>query len=173
MGREHRVPTPTPFLYARGEGMEEIFLNEEIIPLAPHHLIRRAIQPNHIKFRTCTALAPMWTPLINETLWTKSGDPLHTLTPNLPADSCSNKYWRHLRLFSSSVIFFTMKAYYADSLNLSNSITSEVEVTKIILTKVLDYFCQQASHKRGSFSDLRFPSTIWASLWISYPATAE
>ncbi len=31
-------------------------------PLAPH-LDRRVIQPNHIKFRTCSALAPMWTPL--------------------------------------------------------------------------------------------------------------
>jgi hypothetical protein len=39
-----------------------------------------------------------------------------------------------------------------------------VEVTKMILTKV---FCQLASHKRGSFSDLRFPGTTWVSLWIS------
>jgi hypothetical protein len=32
----------------------------------PTHWDIRAIQPNHIKFRTWTALAPMWTPLINE-----------------------------------------------------------------------------------------------------------
>jgi hypothetical protein len=35
----------------------------------------------------------------------------------------------------------------------------EVKVTKIILTKVVD-FCQLASHKCGSSSDLKFPSTI-------------
>jgi hypothetical protein len=34
-----------------------------------------------------------------------------------------------------------------------------VKFTKIILTKVID-FCQLASHKCGSSSDLEFPSTI-------------
>ncbi len=35
-------------------------LNEEIAPLlAPHHWDRREILPNHIKFRTCSALVPM------------------------------------------------------------------------------------------------------------------
>jgi hypothetical protein len=32
----------------------------------PPHWNRRAIQPNHVKFRTCSALAPKWTPPINE-----------------------------------------------------------------------------------------------------------
>jgi hypothetical protein len=39
-------------------------LNEESPP--PPHWDRRAIQPNHIEFKTCSALAPMWTPPINE-----------------------------------------------------------------------------------------------------------
>ncbi len=39
-------------------------LNEEITP-PPPLWDRREIQPNHIKFRTCSALAPMWTPSIN------------------------------------------------------------------------------------------------------------
>ncbi len=45
---------PSPPLYAR-----------EGYPPTPHWYIR-AIQPNHIKFRTCSALAPMWTPAIDE-----------------------------------------------------------------------------------------------------------
>ncbi len=40
-------------------------LNEEITP-PPPHWDRRAMQPNHIKFRTCSALAPMLTPPVNE-----------------------------------------------------------------------------------------------------------
>jgi hypothetical protein len=32
----------------------------------PPHWDRRAMFPNHIKLRTCSALAPMRTPLLNE-----------------------------------------------------------------------------------------------------------
>jgi hypothetical protein len=48
---------------------------------------------------------------------------------------------------------------------------TEVEVTQIILTKVQE-FCQLASRKRRSFSDLRFPGTR-ASLWIYFPQLME
>jgi hypothetical protein len=57
-------------------------------------------------------------------------------------------------------------AFHLDNYsNEHSSISSpEVEVTELIVTKVQD-FCQLASHKRGSFSDLRFSSTIPSSLW--------
>ncbi len=58
-------PHPS-FLYAR-EGARRNHLKEEITPLLPTGIgERRAIQPYHIKFRTCIALAPMRTPPINE-----------------------------------------------------------------------------------------------------------
>jgi hypothetical protein len=45
-----------PFLYAReGRFKKEITLPP---PPPPPYCDRRAIQPNHIKFRTCSALAP-------------------------------------------------------------------------------------------------------------------
>jgi hypothetical protein len=49
------VATPLPLHVARAR---KNHLNEEIIP-PPPHWDRRAILPNHIKFRTCSALAPM------------------------------------------------------------------------------------------------------------------
>jgi hypothetical protein len=45
---------------------------------------------------------------------------------------------------------------------------AEVEVTEIILTKV-SLRPLSAGLSCGSFSDLRFPSIIWASLWIFSP----
>ncbi len=56
----HRVPIPTPFLYAR-DGRQKQFERGNYPP-PPRY---SAIQPNHIKFRTCSALAPMRTPPIN------------------------------------------------------------------------------------------------------------
>jgi hypothetical protein len=44
----HKVPTPPPLREGR---------QVEIIIPPPPHWDRRAIQPNHIKFRTCSALA--------------------------------------------------------------------------------------------------------------------
>jgi hypothetical protein len=55
----HRVPTNTPPSSTRGKAGRN-HLNEEINPLLPTRIGERiAIQPNHIKFRTCSALAPM------------------------------------------------------------------------------------------------------------------
>ncbi len=55
----HRGPTPLPSSMRGKSGRNH--LNEVITSLLPS-----GIQPNHIKFRTCSALAPMWTPPINE-----------------------------------------------------------------------------------------------------------
>ncbi len=55
-------PSPLPLRVAKAG---KNHLNEEITP-PPPHWDWRAIQPNHIKFMTCSALAPMWTPSINE-----------------------------------------------------------------------------------------------------------
>jgi hypothetical protein len=63
---DHRVPTPIPFFSTRGRAIGN-HLNEEIAP-SPTHWDRQAIQPNHIKFRTYSALAPMGTPPINESV---------------------------------------------------------------------------------------------------------
>ncbi len=63
----HRVPTPPPpFLYStRGKaGRNNLKRGKNYPP--PPHWVGRAIQPSHIKFRTCSALSPMWTPPINE-----------------------------------------------------------------------------------------------------------
>ncbi len=60
LSSENRVPTPTTPSSTRGKAGRN-HLNVEITPSA-----RRVIQPSHIKFRTCSALAPMWTPPINE-----------------------------------------------------------------------------------------------------------
>jgi hypothetical protein len=54
-GPQGADPQP-PFLFGGKAGRNH--LNEEITP-PPPHWDRRAIQPNHIKFRTCSALAPM------------------------------------------------------------------------------------------------------------------
>ncbi len=56
-GLKHRVPTPTPLPLREGRQVG-IILNEEIAP-PPPHWDRQAIQPNHFKFRTCSALVPM------------------------------------------------------------------------------------------------------------------
>jgi hypothetical protein len=47
---------PPPRSSTRGKARRQ-HLNEEITSLPPR--VRRAIQPNHIKFRTCNVLAPM------------------------------------------------------------------------------------------------------------------
>jgi hypothetical protein len=67
-------PSPlTPCVATAGKNI----LNEEITPLLPTPLgYSRAIQPNHIKFRTCSALAPMWTLPYKRKCWTNSGRPL-------------------------------------------------------------------------------------------------
>jgi hypothetical protein len=58
----HRMPThPLPFLLSLREARQV-----EIIWTPPSHWDRRAIQPNHIKFRICSALEPMWTLPKNE-----------------------------------------------------------------------------------------------------------
>jgi hypothetical protein len=64
----HRLLTgpPHPPSPTRSEAGKNNF-NEEITPPHPHWE-RRAILPNHIKFRTFSALAPMRTPPINEVL---------------------------------------------------------------------------------------------------------
>jgi hypothetical protein len=54
---------PIPFLYAR-EGRQKSFEWGNYTPLP--HGDRRGIQPNQIKFRTCSALAPLWTPPISK-----------------------------------------------------------------------------------------------------------
>ncbi len=64
-GVYHRVPTPRapppPFLPSSTHWKAgRSHLNEEITPLLPSpHWNRRAKLPNHIKIRTCSALAPM------------------------------------------------------------------------------------------------------------------
>ncbi len=58
-----RPRPPPPIIYAK-EGRQKSFERGNYPP--PPHWDRRAIQPNHIKFRTCSALAPMWTPPINK-----------------------------------------------------------------------------------------------------------
>ncbi len=55
-------PPPLPLRISKAG--RNHFLNEELPP--PPLWDRRLIQPNHIKFRTCSALAPMGTPPINE-----------------------------------------------------------------------------------------------------------
>ncbi len=57
----HNVPTPLPLREGR---QAEIIWTRKLPP--PPHWDRRAIQPNHIKFRTFSALAPIWTTPINE-----------------------------------------------------------------------------------------------------------
>jgi hypothetical protein len=52
----HRVLTPSP-LPLRVAKVGRNQLNEENTPSS--HWDRRVIKPNHIKFRTCSALAPM------------------------------------------------------------------------------------------------------------------
>ncbi len=51
----HRVPTHPPLREGR---QVEISWTRKLPP--------SSLLPNHIKFRTCSALAPMWTPPINE-----------------------------------------------------------------------------------------------------------
>ncbi len=53
----HRVPTFPPFFLYRQVKAGRSHRN---YPLPPQR-DRRAIHPNHIKFRTCSALARMWT----------------------------------------------------------------------------------------------------------------
>ncbi len=53
-------PPPTRSEAGRNHFHEEIFYPP------PPHWDRRAILPNHTKFRTCSVLAPMWTPPIND-----------------------------------------------------------------------------------------------------------
>ncbi len=54
-------PHPLPLLEVKAG---EIIWTRKLTP--PPHWDRRAILPTHIKFRTCSALAPMWTHPINE-----------------------------------------------------------------------------------------------------------
>ncbi len=58
---------------------------------------------------------------------------------------------------------------------MQNTVTArekpEIEVTKIILPKVKNIFLLE-NHKRGSFYDLRFPSTIGLAYRDFFP-TAE
>ncbi len=60
----NRVTTLTPPSSTRGKTGRN-HLNEEISCPLPHW-DRRAIQPNHIKSKTCRDLGPMWTPPIHE-----------------------------------------------------------------------------------------------------------
>jgi hypothetical protein len=53
-------PPPTPYS-TRSEGRKKSF--EQVNYPLPPHRDRRAIEPNHIKFRTCCAHAPMLPPL--------------------------------------------------------------------------------------------------------------
>ncbi len=62
-------PPPPPRVAKAGRK----HLNKEITP-PPPHWYRRAIQPNQIKFRTCSALAPLRTPPINESAELTQGD---------------------------------------------------------------------------------------------------
>jgi hypothetical protein len=55
-------PSPHPLFVAMA-GKKD--LKEEI---TPSFLLGWAIEPNHIKFRTCSALAEMWTPLQTKVL---------------------------------------------------------------------------------------------------------
>ncbi len=70
-GTYHRVPTPSP-LPLRVAKAGRNHLNEEI---PPPHRDKRTMLQNHSKFGTCSALAPMWTPLINESAELTQGDP--------------------------------------------------------------------------------------------------
>ncbi len=65
---------PTPPLPLREGRQVEINWARKLPLSSP--LGRRAILPNHIKFRTYSALAPMWTPPINESAELTSGGPL-------------------------------------------------------------------------------------------------
>ncbi len=61
---QHRVPIASS-LNPRREGRQvEIIWTRKLSPSSPSE--QRAIQPNNIKIRTRKALAPMWTPPINE-----------------------------------------------------------------------------------------------------------
>ncbi len=60
----HRVPTPTPFLYASWE-----IIWTRKLPPPPPHWDRRAIQPNHIKFMWSSAPYKRKCPLVNSVLW--------------------------------------------------------------------------------------------------------
>ncbi len=72
-GQRPQGADPTPFLYAR-EGSFKSFERGNWPP--PPHWDWRVIQPNHIKFRTCSALAPMWIPPINQSAELTRGGPL-------------------------------------------------------------------------------------------------
>ncbi len=56
------IPPPSQ----RSERQVEITLNEYKYPLSSQLKYRRSIWPNHIKFISSRALAPMWTPPISE-----------------------------------------------------------------------------------------------------------
>ncbi len=63
---QHWVPTPIPPSSTREKAGSNHW-NEEIYS-PPSHLDRRSIQPNHIKFRTCSVPAAWWAPPINESV---------------------------------------------------------------------------------------------------------
>ncbi len=73
MGSKHRVPTP-PLPLRVGKAGRKIIWKRKLPP--PPRWERRSIQPNHIKFRTCSAVAPMWTPSYKRKCWGNSGGPL-------------------------------------------------------------------------------------------------
>ncbi len=56
-------PSPRPLPLREGRQVEIIWTRK--LP-PPPHWDRRAIQPNHIIFRSCSTHEPMWTPPINE-----------------------------------------------------------------------------------------------------------
>ncbi len=60
----HRVPTSSPLTLCVAKTGKKSFERGNYPP--PPHWDRRAIQPNVIKFKTCSALVPIWTPPINE-----------------------------------------------------------------------------------------------------------
>jgi hypothetical protein len=95
--KEHSVPTPPPSSTRGKAGRNH--LNEEITPLLPKW-DRRAIQPNLIKFRTCSALAPMWTPPINESaeLWGKELSSQFTTNIGLTVEALDTPWYGHQKL---------------------------------------------------------------------------
>ncbi len=79
-------------------------------------------------------------------------------------DIVHERAWVRKATFSVGVSTIGMKKLGGDTgkcRHLIISIEPEVKVTKIILTrKKSNSFFPMGNHKRGSFSDLRFPSTI-------------
>ncbi len=98
--RSKKWRPPPPFLNAPGRQVE-INWTRKYPP--PPYWDRRAVQPNHIKFRTCSGLPPMWNPPINLSVELIRGPSrliwkMILSAPMLMANSKAGKFLRQLQV---------------------------------------------------------------------------